>query len=76
MNRGRVKLFKPNLQVNQTYHQYNFLQKKKNNQIKKNIYWLFYSGLAPYTGHAPLGFMSALETCQSLIGGGTTSTLT
>ena len=34
---------------------------------------LFYSGLAPYTGHAPLGFMSALETCQSFIGSGTTS---
>jgi len=30
----------------------------------------------PYTGHAPLGFMRALETYLSLIGGGTTSTLT
>jgi len=37
---------------------------------------LFYNGLAPYTGHAPLGFMSALEIYPSLIGGGTTSTLT
>jgi hypothetical protein len=33
----------------------------KKNQIKK--FGLFYNGLAPYTSHAPLGFMSAPETC-------------
>jgi hypothetical protein len=44
--------------------------------FSKKIVGLFYIGLAPYTGHAPLGFMSALETYPSLIGGGTTSTLT
>ena len=35
---------------------------------------LFLSGLAPYTGHVPLGFMRALET--SLLRSDTTSTLT
>jgi hypothetical protein len=32
--------------------------------------------LAPYTGHAPLGFISALETYPNLIGSSTSSTLT
>ena len=47
MNRGRVKLFKPNSQVDQTYHPHNFLKKIK---LKKKGCSIVV-GLVLYTGH-------------------------